>query len=81
MKTRMNIKLLIGLALALVLVSGAFIHANAVGISTQPQARASACVGNCAAIQPPAQAACQDPYRFGPITPMPFGSVGGAGGG
>ena len=55
--------LIIGSALALLFVCGAFVNANA-------QFRAGV-----------PQTTCQGSYSYGPTTPAPFGSVGGAGGG
>ena len=73
MKLGTTKRLIIGSALALVFVGGAFVNANA---QFRPQ-----CQGNCATVRPPVQATCQGSYSFGPSTPVPFGTVGGAGGG
>ncbi len=81
-KIRMNKKLIMGLALALVLASGAFTGAFAQCASCLPQVSVSTCTGNCAAaVRPPLNATCQGAFNFGPTTPVPMGSVGGAGGG
>jgi hypothetical protein len=76
MKIGMIKRLLFGSALSLVLVGGAFVNANA-----QTRAGAPQCLGNCAAIQPPAQVTCQGSYHYGAVTPAPFGTVGAAAGG
>ncbi|MDR3566709.1 MAG: hypothetical protein P4L43_01640 [Syntrophobacteraceae bacterium] len=75
MKIRMIKRLVIGSALALVFVGGAFINASA-----QSRYGAHPCLGNCAVVQPPAQASCQGAYNYGPTTPTPFGTGGAAGG-
>ncbi len=80
MKIRMHKRLILGLAMALVFVGGAFTNASAQCLSCQPRAYQPQCFGNCVAIQPPAQATCQGAYSFGPTTPTPFGTTGGAGG-
>lgn len=38
-------------------------------------------IANALPIQPVVQTTCQGAYHFGPATPAPFGSVGGASGG
>lgn len=83
-KLRMNKKLVLGLALGLVLISGAFIsNANAQCATCLPHISLSTCSGgNCAAgVHPPLNASCQGAFNYGPATPVPMGSVGGASGG
>jgi hypothetical protein len=82
MKMRMNKKLIMGLALAMVLVSGAFINANAQCATCLPSISLSTCT-NCSAavVRPPLNASCQGAFHYGPVTPVPMGTVGGASGG
>jgi hypothetical protein len=82
MTMRMNKKLVVGLALALVLVSGAFVNANAQCATCLPNISLSTCMGNCNAVaRPPLNASCQGAFHYGPTAPVPMGSVGGASGG
>ncbi|MDR3555746.1 MAG: hypothetical protein P4L55_13390 [Syntrophobacteraceae bacterium] len=74
MTMRMNKKLIMGLAVAMVLVSGAFINAGAQCATCFP--RISAAVA-----RPPLNASCQGAFHYGPETPIPMGTVGGAAGG
>jgi hypothetical protein len=74
MKLRMNKKLIMGLALAMVLVSGAFINASAECATCFPRI-------NTAVVRPPLNASCQGAFHYGPETPIPMGSIGGAAGG
>ena len=71
MKMKMSKKLVMGLALALVFVSSAFASAGAQCTSCMPQA----------VQRPPLASTCQGAFNYGPTTPVPMGSVGGAGGG
>ncbi len=72
MKIRIK-RLIMGLALGLVFIGGGFVNANAQCLTCQPQMTVP--------IQPPVQSTCQGAYHYGPATPVPFGSVGGASGG
>ena len=76
----MNKKFLFALALAVVLVSGAFAGALADCAYCSPQFSAPSCYsGNCAAMQrdyDKPDATCQGAYRYGPVTPDPMGSPG-----
>lgn len=72
---RMNKKLVLGIALALVLVSGAFINANAECSTCMPHFTLST------AVHPPLNATCQGAFNYGPAAPVPMGGVGGAAGG
>ena len=82
MKMRMNKKLVMGLALAMVLVSGAFVNANAQCATCLPRISLGSCLGNCQAVQrPPLNSTCQGAFNYGPATPIPMGTVGGASGG
>ncbi|MDR3568570.1 MAG: hypothetical protein P4L43_11140 [Syntrophobacteraceae bacterium] len=81
MKMRMNKKLVMGMALAMVLVSGAFVNANAQCASCMPRISFESCT-NCQAVQrPPLASTCQGAFNYGPTTPVPMGTAGGAAGG
>ncbi len=81
MMMKMNKKLVVGLALALVLVSGAFVNANAQCASCLPNLGFSSCMNCNAVARPPLNASCQGAFNYGPTAPVPMGSVGGASGG
>jgi len=74
----MNKKLILGLALAVVLVSGAFISAQA-DCGCLPHISMPSCFGNCAQqardYDRPDQT-CQGAYKVGPTTPEFMGSPG-----
>lgn len=78
MRMRMNKKLVMGLALALVLVSGAFANANAQCSTCLPRISFQTCT-NCVK-PPPLASTCQGAFNYGPTTPVPMGTSGGAGG-
>jgi len=75
----MNKKLILGLALAVVLVSGAFVGAQADCALGCPHISLPSCWGNCAQqtrdLDRP-DATCQGAFKFGPTTPDPMGSPG-----
>ncbi len=82
MLMKMRKKLVVGLALAMVLVSGAFASANAQCLSCLPRINLSSCTGNCsAAVVPPLNSSCQGAFHYGPTAPIPMGTIGGASGG
>jgi hypothetical protein len=72
-ETKMNKKLILGLALVLVLVSGAFISVLAAEIA--PSCWAGFCPAPATDMDRP-DAPCQGAYRYGPTTPDPMGSPG-----
>ncbi len=78
----MNKKLVLGLALALVLVSGSFIGAQAeCGFGCLPHISLPSCLSCGGAAdrdrdRDRSEATCQGAYSYGPTTPDPMGSPG-----
>ncbi|MGA3114550.1 MAG: hypothetical protein ABSF90_08990 [Syntrophobacteraceae bacterium] len=71
----MNKKLILGLALAVVLVSGSLFSAQAeCSFGCLPHISLSSCLGNCAAAaqnkdMDRPDATCQGAYNYGPVAP------------
>jgi hypothetical protein len=77
---KMSKKLILGLALALVLVSGAFVGAQAdCNFGCLPHISLPSCFGNCSQatdLDRP-DATCQGAHNYGPTTPSVMGGVSG----
>lgn len=76
----MSKKLILGLALALVLVSGSFFGARAECSSCAPQANLSSSCASCSGQSSfnrdmdRAEATCQGAYNYGPTAPIIMGA-------
>ncbi len=74
----MSKKLILGVALALVLVSGSFFGAQACGFGCLPRISCSSCGDKAANTNRDldrSEATCQGAYSYGPTTPWVMGAV------